>query len=107
VTPARTSRSATSSSPLLGDVKGDLSGISQAGKSSPKFDARVAALGLLAWVIEVLLDLRWCSGMCLGSKECGADDGEHRRAAVDSGGAGVVAEWVFEAIDRSDRSSRQ
>src|ERR1700729_3030003 len=28
------------------DVKGDLSGISQAGKSSPKFDARVKALGL-------------------------------------------------------------
>jgi DNA helicase HerA-like ATPase len=28
------------------DVKGDLSGISQPGKSSPKFDARVAALGL-------------------------------------------------------------
>src|SRR3984893_15187609 len=31
------------------DVKGDLSGISQAGKSSPKFDARVAALGLGEW----------------------------------------------------------
>jgi DNA helicase HerA-like ATPase len=31
------------------DVKGDLSGISQAGKSSPKFDARVAALGLGQW----------------------------------------------------------
>jgi DNA helicase HerA-like ATPase len=31
------------------DVKGDLSGISQAGKSSPKFDARVAALGLGDW----------------------------------------------------------
>jgi uncharacterized protein len=28
------------------DVKGDLSGISQPGKSSPKFDARVKALGL-------------------------------------------------------------
>ena len=28
------------------DVKGDLSGISQPGKSSPKFDARVATLGL-------------------------------------------------------------
>ena len=28
------------------DVKGDLSGISQPGKNSPKFDARVAALGL-------------------------------------------------------------
>ena len=28
------------------DVKGDLSGISQPGKSSPKFDARVAQLGL-------------------------------------------------------------
>src|SRR5271155_912441 len=31
------------------DVKGDLSGISQAGKSSPKFDARVKALGLGDW----------------------------------------------------------
>jgi uncharacterized protein len=31
------------------DVKGDLSGISQAGKSSPKFEARVAALGLGDW----------------------------------------------------------
>ncbi|XWK67334.1 DUF853 family protein [Tunturiibacter gelidiferens] len=31
------------------DVKGDLSGISQAGKSSPKFDARVAAMGLGEW----------------------------------------------------------
>jgi DNA helicase HerA-like ATPase len=31
------------------DVKGDLSGISQAGKSSPKFDARVNALGLGEW----------------------------------------------------------
>lgn len=31
------------------DVKGDLSGISQPGKSSPKFDARVAALGLGEW----------------------------------------------------------
>jgi hypothetical protein len=31
------------------DVKGDLSGISQAGKSSAKFDARVAALGLGEW----------------------------------------------------------
>lgn len=28
------------------DIKGDLSGISQPGKSSPKFDARVASLGL-------------------------------------------------------------
>jgi uncharacterized protein len=31
------------------DVKGDLSGISQAGKSSPKFDARVKAMGLGDW----------------------------------------------------------
>src|SRR5277367_3926501 len=31
------------------DVKGDLSGISQAGKSSPKFDARVTAMGLGEW----------------------------------------------------------
>jgi uncharacterized protein len=31
------------------DVKGDLSGISQAGKSSPKFDARLNALGLGEW----------------------------------------------------------
>ena len=31
------------------DVKGDLSGISQAGKSSPKFDARVQAMGLGEW----------------------------------------------------------
>jgi uncharacterized protein len=31
------------------DVKGDLSGISQAGQSSPKFDARVKALGLGDW----------------------------------------------------------
>jgi DNA helicase HerA-like ATPase len=31
------------------DVKGDLSGISQAGKSSPKFDERVKALGLGEW----------------------------------------------------------
>src|SRR5580698_4814677 len=31
------------------DVKGDLSGISQAGKSSTKFDARVKALGLGEW----------------------------------------------------------
>jgi DNA helicase HerA-like ATPase len=31
------------------DVKGDLSGISQPGKSSPKFDARVKALGLGDW----------------------------------------------------------
>ncbi len=31
------------------DVKGDLSGISQAGKSSPKLDARVKALGLGEW----------------------------------------------------------
>src|ERR1700687_4448879 len=31
------------------DVKGDLSGISQPGKSSPKFDARVAALRLGEW----------------------------------------------------------
>jgi DNA helicase HerA-like ATPase len=31
------------------DVKGDLSGISQEGKSSPKFDARVKALGLGEW----------------------------------------------------------
>ncbi len=31
------------------DVKGDLSGISQAGKSSPKFDARLQAMGLGEW----------------------------------------------------------
>src|ERR1700761_1765256 len=31
------------------DVKGDLSGISQAGKSSPKFDARAKAMGLGEW----------------------------------------------------------
>ena len=31
------------------DVKGDLSGISQAGKSSPKFDDRVKMLGLGEW----------------------------------------------------------
>src|SRR5499427_8816027 len=31
------------------DVKGDLSGISQAGLNSPKFDARVKALGLGEW----------------------------------------------------------
>jgi uncharacterized protein len=31
------------------DVKGDLSGISQAGKSSPKFDERMKALGLGEW----------------------------------------------------------
>src|SRR5271156_2376956 len=31
------------------DVKGDLSGISQAGKSSPKLDERVKALGLGEW----------------------------------------------------------
>jgi uncharacterized protein len=31
------------------DVKGDLSGISQAGKSSSKFDARVTAMGLGEW----------------------------------------------------------
>src|SRR3984957_3105213 len=31
------------------DVKGDLSGISKAGVSSPKFDARVKALGLGEW----------------------------------------------------------
>src|SRR4030081_3052918 len=31
------------------DVKGDLSGISQAGERSPKFGARVAALGLGEW----------------------------------------------------------
>src|SRR5271169_6901871 len=31
------------------DVKGDLSGISQAGKSSTKFDARVKSLGLGEW----------------------------------------------------------
>ena len=31
------------------DVKGDLSGISQAGTSSPKFDARVKALGFGEW----------------------------------------------------------
>src|SRR5580700_922237 len=31
------------------DVKGDLSGIPQAGKSSPKFDARVKALGVGEW----------------------------------------------------------
>jgi DNA helicase HerA-like ATPase len=31
------------------DVKGDLSGISQAGKSSPKFDVRVTAMGLGEW----------------------------------------------------------
>src|SRR5262250_2236874 len=31
------------------DVKGDLSGMSQPGKSSPKFDARVKALGLGDW----------------------------------------------------------
>src|SRR5271156_3604452 len=31
------------------DVKGDLSGISQAGTSSPKFDARVKGLGLGDW----------------------------------------------------------
>jgi DNA helicase HerA-like ATPase len=31
------------------DVKGDLSGISQAGKSSPKFDERVKTLGLGEW----------------------------------------------------------
>ena len=31
------------------DVKGDLSGISQAGSSSPKFDERVKALGLSDW----------------------------------------------------------
>ena len=31
------------------DVKGDLSGVSQAGKNSPKFDERVKALGLGDW----------------------------------------------------------
>jgi DNA helicase HerA-like ATPase len=31
------------------DVKGDLSGISQPGKSSPKFDARVKSMGLGDW----------------------------------------------------------
>src|SRR5258708_28925278 len=31
------------------DVKGDLSGISQAGKSSPKFDGRVEGVGVGGW----------------------------------------------------------
>ena len=31
------------------DIKGDLSGISQPGKGSPKFDARVQALGFAEW----------------------------------------------------------
>src|ERR1051325_7187166 len=31
------------------DVKGDLSGISQPGKSSPKFEQRLQALGLSDW----------------------------------------------------------
>ena len=52
------------------DVKGDLSGISQAGTSSPKFDARVKALGLVSGALP---DVRWCSGTCLGSRgiRCG------------------------------------
>jgi DNA helicase HerA-like ATPase len=34
------------------DVKGDLSGISQPGKSSPKFDSRVKALGFGEWTFS-------------------------------------------------------
>ncbi|MEG9437195.1 DUF853 domain-containing protein [Edaphobacter sp. HDX4] len=34
------------------DVKGDLSGISQPGKSSPKFDERVKAMGLGEWTFS-------------------------------------------------------
>jgi DNA helicase HerA-like ATPase len=48
------------------DVKGDLSGISQAGASSPKFDARVAALGLGDWSFAgcpvVFWDVFWKQG---------------------------------------------
>src|ERR1700748_565658 len=41
------------------DVKGDLSGISQAGKSSPKFDARVKALGLGFWSLAAWPVVFW------------------------------------------------
>jgi DNA helicase HerA-like ATPase len=34
------------------DVKGDLSGISQPGKSSPKFDERVKTMGLGEWTFS-------------------------------------------------------
>src|SRR5258708_22370193 len=34
------------------DVKGDLSGISQAGGGSPQFDARVKGLGLGVWGVS-------------------------------------------------------
>src|SRR6201747_1083964 len=41
------------------DVKGDLSGISQAGASSPKFDARVKALGFGEWRFEACPVVFW------------------------------------------------
>jgi len=52
------------------DVKGDLSGISQPGKSSPKFDARVAALGWESWSFAGCPVVFW---MCSGSRgiRCG------------------------------------
>ncbi len=52
------------------DVKGDLSGISQPGKSSPKFDERVKSLGL---VTGRLPGLRSSSGMSLARRgiRCG------------------------------------
>src|SRR6266566_1655077 len=47
------------------DVKGDLSGISQAGKGSL---SSMPGLRRWDWVSGALLDLRWCSGMCLGNR---------------------------------------
>ena len=92
------------------DVKGDLSGILQPGKSSAKFDARVAAMGLGP---VVFAGCPVVSGKCLARKatRCGAtvtraddasagdgavrgeDDGEHGGAAADSGGAREFDGW--------------
>src|SRR2546426_12846945 len=41
------------------DVKGDLSGISQPGKSSPKFDARVKSMGLGEWTFSGIPVVFW------------------------------------------------
>ena len=62
------------------DVKGDLSGISQPGKSSPKFDGRVQAMGMGAMEFS---ELPGCVLGCVRQGRApGAGDGERDGAAA-------------------------
>ena len=55
--------------------------------------------GVAGWSAGVGWIGAWGYGVAGGGEECGADDGEYRRAAVDSWGAGIAAGWVEEVKD--------